>query len=413
VQVITADDGGDPARAVTLLQPYLHGPGKATLVNAGSTSDEASAMTPAAQAAGILSYSEATATSLNNPKKYLLHFGITPQDADELVAVGAWARKLGGVKKVAVVYPAAADGVSQLAIAQRELPTDGFSVVGVSYNPTSLDDTATWQKAMSDGVQAVYAITTQSVVPLLKGRLTAGATKIPVALSAAFGSYPLTTLVPAAALREARGHRQRHPLPGERPLGLRDRCHHQRRRRHTRRRGMVPQRGRKLRQYPRERRASVTSGGVSGTGATGLNQSYGAEGSLSPEDDVQRLPLPHHRLGISGILGGRRSLIQTNVRQPVHHCPNRLLTLGSGEKLSDTRSRPIVKRQMGPQFGSIEFHVERGWELAGIPIRGAIDHHTDVTLPDLGAGHLHLLSRSAHGHHSGTLQTDRLLDEGR
>lgn len=199
MQVEAIDDQGDASKAVSLLQNKLSSGTKPDLVWPGTNSDEGSAMVPILNQAGILSVGD-IGTADFTTSKYPLYFNGPPM-ASSIAKVLVSHLQSMGVKTLGMLYADDAYGQTSAGATKAAASAAGLEVVTATYKPTALDMTSQLQSLKSKSPDAVWVEAVGAPGGyVLKSRLKLG-WDVPVVGDVTLGSAPLTTLVPAAALK--------------------------------------------------------------------------------------------------------------------------------------------------------------------------------------------------------------------
>jgi branched-chain amino acid transport system substrate-binding protein len=172
-----ADDAGDPAKAVSLLQQAINGANKPDAVYAGTTSNETLAMLPILTSAKIFNIGTTSSAKIDDPANYPYTF--RPTGPNSIFAgFAASTMKTKGYKKVALVAANDAIGQSFVSVYKTAFSSVGVGLAVESYNATDLDVTPQLQRLMSGNPDAfMFNANNVTIAPLiLKGRQKLGIT---------------------------------------------------------------------------------------------------------------------------------------------------------------------------------------------------------------------------------------------
>lgn len=155
VTVSFQDDQGNPTNAVSLLESSISSD-RPDAVVAGSSSDETLAMLPVLTRDKIMNIGNTSSVQINNPSKYPYTF--RPNDPNTALAgFTAQSFKQKGYKKVVILEPDDAAGISNGDANESALTAAGLKVSVVQFDPTSLDLTSTLAQAQAQHPDALFA----------------------------------------------------------------------------------------------------------------------------------------------------------------------------------------------------------------------------------------------------------------
>jgi branched-chain amino acid transport system substrate-binding protein len=200
IEITKLDDGGDPTKAVSELQNYLSSGKTPDVVYAGINSAETLALLPLLTQKKIVSISQTQSAPLNDPSQYPYHFGVSPTNLDRGTAYGTQ-MTADGVKKLAALVPADAFGDDVSSMLTSVTDDAGISLDVQQYDPTGLDYSSNYQRAMKNDPDAIFIEGTgDESKTLFAARLKVGATDIPTYGGFGISSVPPATFAEAAAL---------------------------------------------------------------------------------------------------------------------------------------------------------------------------------------------------------------------
>jgi branched-chain amino acid transport system substrate-binding protein len=173
------DTGGDPTRAVSVLQRRLSQGDKPDLVVPGVSSVEALALTPLLTRERIVSINNAASPELNKPEDYPYHFGYTPVPVDQQAGLLDGLESLGAESVVALLGNDAYGEAMADAITTR-LDGSGIDLTIEQFKLDDLDLSISYERAISSNPDAVFfEAIGEPVQRLVEAREVVGATDIP------------------------------------------------------------------------------------------------------------------------------------------------------------------------------------------------------------------------------------------
>lgn len=198
-----ADDQADPTKAVSLLQAAISAQ-KPDAVVAGSSSNETLAMLPALSRAKIMNIGTTSSIKIDDPNQYPYTF--RPNDRPTVLAK-ADAEQFAhlGYKKVALLAPDSAIGISNSGVNSDALNAVGLSSVTIKFDPAGLDMSAPVAQLKGSGAQAALVISAGPAAAgglILDARAKVGLSSMPFYFDAGL-TADITKLVPAAELANA------------------------------------------------------------------------------------------------------------------------------------------------------------------------------------------------------------------
>jgi branched-chain amino acid transport system substrate-binding protein len=189
------DSQANPTTAVTHLTERLNSGAKYDLCECGTLSAETLALLPATTRAKLLTMAVGTATAIDDPASYPLHFGYSPQFKYLDQPIIPFVQKH-GYKKVGIFISTDAAGRDNLAVYQQLFSAAGINTVSQQYPSSGLDFTAELQalQAKQPDVVVLFAFGTATGI-VLKNQAKLGWT-VPIIADSTTVSQDLTALVP-------------------------------------------------------------------------------------------------------------------------------------------------------------------------------------------------------------------------
>ncbi|GAA4546383.1 ABC transporter substrate-binding protein [Pseudonocardia xishanensis] len=138
IETTVVDDGGDPTKAVSLLQERLAGGTLPDLAVHGTTSTVALALLPVLTRAGVLSVSFPSDSRVNDPQAFPYAFGANAPSAVQAEGVSKVVVDL-KPRKVAVLTPDDAFGTTIGNTIKRELDAAGVPYAAESFRTSDVD----------------------------------------------------------------------------------------------------------------------------------------------------------------------------------------------------------------------------------------------------------------------------------
>jgi branched-chain amino acid transport system substrate-binding protein len=194
VELVLADNAGDPSKALTLLQQQLDST-KPDLVIAGNSSNIALAMTPVLTREEIISTGQTAAVT--DSTLYPYHFSFQP--SIPLFVQGVVDRmKQQGYKKVALLVGNDATGTFYSGLYKTAFGEAGITLVQQQYSPTDIDMTAQLQQLQAQNPEALvfYGLGAPAGY-ILKSRTKLG-WNIPTVGDVSVGSTDLSSITTSA-----------------------------------------------------------------------------------------------------------------------------------------------------------------------------------------------------------------------
>lgn len=182
------DSTGDPTQAVSVLQRSIAEDGNPDLVYASISSGEALAMLPLLTRSSILSISNASNATVNDPEKYPYHFGTAPsavQQLDNLPDILTEA----GAKNVTAILAEDAFGEGNLQALDAAFEGSGVALDVERFNPEDLDLSVSFQRAEAANPDAIYTDCLGDICArIFEARARVGATDTPMYVGAGASS---------------------------------------------------------------------------------------------------------------------------------------------------------------------------------------------------------------------------------
>jgi ABC-type branched-subunit amino acid transport system substrate-binding protein len=225
IKVTFANDNGDGATAVTVLQKYLSSHPKPDLLYLGTTASDTSVLVPAVKRLKALTMGAYDGTSLclkDSQTACPTYFTIRPPSGTEGIAAAQYF-KAQGYKKVGIIEEGDAYSEAETPGVVAELKKVGIEVVQAGYTPTAVNVQPQLAKLQKAGVQAVWSEAlgaSSGYVAKARAALDLIDT-LPLVFDPGGASVDLTKLAPIAQLKNAKEMIQR-PVDGALSLPGRD-----------------------------------------------------------------------------------------------------------------------------------------------------------------------------------------------
>jgi branched-chain amino acid transport system substrate-binding protein len=180
IVIETSDSGGDPTKAVSLLQEALSSDNPPDFVIPGGISAETLAMLPVLSREEYPSLSMAASPLANDPEEYPYHFQTA--SSTTLQVASALPERLDdlGAKKLALLTSQDDYGTGVIKAVESAVQGTGVELQTFQFVPTDLDLTPYYQSALDTNPDYVYLDTSGDAAPrLLQARVSAGGTEVP------------------------------------------------------------------------------------------------------------------------------------------------------------------------------------------------------------------------------------------
>jgi branched-chain amino acid transport system substrate-binding protein len=179
VEVEGLDSGGDPTRAVSVLQEYIAKEGKPDYVIPGVSSGETLALLPVLAREQIASSANTSNEAIDDPDAYPYHFGNVPTAAGQMAALAPTLADA-GITKVTALLGQDAFGEGNVAALESALEGSDVDLTIERFDPEAVDLTVPFERAKSSNPDAIYLdCFGESCGRLFDAREKVGATDIP------------------------------------------------------------------------------------------------------------------------------------------------------------------------------------------------------------------------------------------
>jgi branched-chain amino acid transport system substrate-binding protein len=199
VKIEQVNDQSNPTTAVNLLQQKLSSGDTPNAMYPGGDSQTTTALLSALNRQKILAVDAASATSLNDPKKYPLYFGDSELTTGPIPSFATLAKSK-GYKKIAVVYGNDVTGQATFQSYKDGLASSGISVVGAAYDDSAVDMTPQLEQVKAQNPDALIVSGYGApALYIVKGRNQLG-WNIPSYADEVASVVPWTTSLPQSQL---------------------------------------------------------------------------------------------------------------------------------------------------------------------------------------------------------------------
>lgn len=216
IAVSSADDTGDAATAVTQLVKWVQANGSPDMVYPGSTGVDNASLTPAVKRMNLLAVGvDETHTCVENSQQACpTFFSPNGQDKYQPVAAASWIKQH-GYKKVGLLVSENAFSTTQAPIVVKALNAQGIKTVEATFPQTAVDVSPELLKLKEAHADAVFvAALGPSFGYVFRARAKLGLVdSLPLLLNESAAGLDVTTLAPAAQLKNSWEETQRSGVP--------------------------------------------------------------------------------------------------------------------------------------------------------------------------------------------------------